>query len=61
VSVGERALCRGIAELADTEADPQAVEPDWKKHPFVMAGLVPAIHVFSWWTVRRGCPGQARA
>jgi hypothetical protein len=29
---------------------------------FVMAGLVPAIYVFlAAATVRRGCPGQARA
>jgi hypothetical protein len=31
--------------------------------PFlVMAGLVPAIHVFlTQWKIRRGCPAQGRA
>jgi hypothetical protein len=31
-------------------------------HPFVMAGLVPAIHVFDLFVFpRRGCPAQGRA
>jgi hypothetical protein len=36
---------------------------DMKKIPFlVMAGLVPAIHVFLAWELQgRGCPAQGRA
>jgi hypothetical protein len=43
-------------------AAPETVFADKEDSLFVMAGLVPAIHVFlAAAAIRRGCPGQARA